>query len=74
MELLVIEQKMTTTLTRGLDQQVYAFATTILIVSVNYSFSSKIPNYPFKGIFHFKKKLLVILLSNQAFVNTLNRF
>ena len=29
-ELLVIEQKMTKALTRGLDQQVYAFATTIL--------------------------------------------
>ena len=46
-ELLVIEQKMTTALTRGMDQQVNAFATTILMVSIYYSVRSKIPNYPF---------------------------
>ena len=53
MELLVIEQKITKALTRGMDQQVYAFATTTLMVSVNYSFSSKIPNYPFKALVAF---------------------
>ena len=47
-ELLVIEQKMTTALTRGMDQQVNAFATTILMVSIYYSVRSKIQNYPFK--------------------------
>ena len=44
LELLLIEQKMTTALTTGLEQQVDAFATTTLMASIYYSFRSKIPN------------------------------
>ena len=44
LELLVFEEKMTTALTRGLDQQAIAFAMTLSTASIYYSLRSKIPN------------------------------
>ena len=49
LELLRIQQKITTALSTGLEQQVNAFATTIVMASISYSFRSKMPNYPLKG-------------------------